>query len=105
MVPLLNSTDTVEEFEDRIMQKKMKIPKMSIKNSGNSFENCYGEERMPLRHKKVGSGEMVHLSSKIRLFTSIGTNNALVSTWHLYLQQLTIIITAYVETDLLYTHT
>lgn len=54
MVSLLNSTDTVEEFEDRIMQKKMKIPKMSIKNSGNSFENCYGEERMPLRHKKVG---------------------------------------------------
>lgn len=54
MVSLLNSTDTVEEFEDRIMQKKMKIPKMSIKNSGNSFDNCYGEERMPLRHKKVG---------------------------------------------------
>lgn len=56
MVSLLNSTDTVEEFEDRIMQKKMKIPKMSIRNSGNSFENCYGEERMPLRHKKVGFG-------------------------------------------------
>lgn len=57
MVSLLNSTDTVEEFEDRIMQKKMKIPKMSIKNSGNSFENCYGEERMPLRHKKVGCAD------------------------------------------------
>lgn len=58
MVSLLNSTDTVEEFEDRIMQKKMKIPKMSIKNSGNSFDNCYGEERMPLRHKKVGCGQI-----------------------------------------------
>uniref|UniRef100_A0A8C4IUX9 BEN domain-containing protein 5 n=1 Tax=Dicentrarchus labrax TaxID=13489 RepID=A0A8C4IUX9_DICLA len=41
-----------EEFEDSIMQKKMKIPKMSIKNSGNSIENNFGEERMPLRHKK-----------------------------------------------------
>lgn len=51
----LHFTDTVEEFEDRIMQKKMKIPKMSIKNSGNSIENSFGEERMPLRHKKVGS--------------------------------------------------
>lgn len=45
--------DTVEEFEDCIMQKKMKIPKMSIKNSGNSLENSFGEQRMPLRHKKV----------------------------------------------------
>ncbi|XP_030289230.1 cytosolic carboxypeptidase 6 isoform X4 [Sparus aurata] len=44
---------TVEEFEDSIMQKKMKIPKMSIKNSGNSIENSFGEERMPLRHKKA----------------------------------------------------
>ncbi len=33
----------------------MKIPKMSIKNSGNSIENNFGEERVPLRHKKVGS--------------------------------------------------
>uniref|UniRef100_A0A3Q4BX38 BEN domain-containing protein 5 n=1 Tax=Mola mola TaxID=94237 RepID=A0A3Q4BX38_MOLML len=37
-----------------IMQKKMKIPKMSIKNSGSSVENSFGEERMPLRHKKEG---------------------------------------------------
>lgn len=50
----LHFTETVEEFEDRIMQKKMKIPKMSLKNSGNSIENSFGEERMPLRHKKVG---------------------------------------------------
>uniref|UniRef100_A0A3B4ZWL7 BEN domain-containing protein 5 n=1 Tax=Stegastes partitus TaxID=144197 RepID=A0A3B4ZWL7_9TELE len=41
-----------------ITQKKMKIPKMSIKNSGNSIENSFGEERMPLRHKKVGSPEV-----------------------------------------------
>lgn len=54
----LHSTDTVEEFEDSIMQKKMKIPKMSIKNSGNSIENNFGEERMPLRHKKVGSPKL-----------------------------------------------
>ena len=53
----LHFTDTVEEFEDRIMQKKMKIPKMSIKNSGSSVENSFGEERMPLRHKKVGRRE------------------------------------------------
>ncbi|XP_065325802.1 BEN domain-containing protein 5 isoform X2 [Pelmatolapia mariae] len=31
----------------------MKIPKMSTKNSGNSIENNFGEERMPLRHKKA----------------------------------------------------
>uniref|UniRef100_A0A3B4T1T8 BEN domain-containing protein 5 n=2 Tax=Seriola TaxID=8160 RepID=A0A3B4T1T8_SERDU len=47
-----------EEFEDSIMQKKMKIPKMSIENSGNSIENNFGEERMPLRHKKVGSSTL-----------------------------------------------
>ena len=41
------------------MQKKMKIPKMSIKNSGNSIENNFGEERMPLRHKKVGTPKVV----------------------------------------------
>lgn len=51
-------TDTVEEFEDSITQKKMKIPKMSTKNSGNSIENNFGEERMPLRHKKVGRSEV-----------------------------------------------
>uniref|UniRef100_A0A3Q0RNK7 BEN domain-containing protein 5 n=1 Tax=Amphilophus citrinellus TaxID=61819 RepID=A0A3Q0RNK7_AMPCI len=47
-----------EEFEDSITQKKMKIPKMSTKNSGNSIENNFGEERMPLRHKKVGRPEV-----------------------------------------------
>ncbi|XP_061634944.1 LOW QUALITY PROTEIN: BEN domain-containing protein 5 [Phyllopteryx taeniolatus] len=50
---ILALADAVEEFEDFIMQKKMKIPKMSIKNSGNSIENSFGEERMPLRHKKA----------------------------------------------------
>uniref|UniRef100_A0A3B5LSY6 BEN domain-containing protein 5 n=1 Tax=Xiphophorus couchianus TaxID=32473 RepID=A0A3B5LSY6_9TELE len=42
-----------EEFEDSIIQKKMKIPKMSIRNSGKSIENNFGEERLPLRHKKA----------------------------------------------------
>lgn len=59
MLLCLHFTDTVEEFEDSIMQKKMKIPKMSIKNSGNSIENSFGEERMPLRHKKVGTPKVV----------------------------------------------
>lgn len=31
----------------------MKIPKMSIQYSGNSIENHYEEDRLPLRHKKV----------------------------------------------------
>lgn len=109
MVLLLNSTDTVEEFEDRIMQKKMKIPKMSIKNSGNSFDNCYGEERMPLRHKKVGCGQINTTSVLIRkvFIIHLVTNFALFFPSHLYLyfQQLIAIITAYVETDLLCTHT
>ncbi|KAM9385360.1 LOW QUALITY PROTEIN: BEN domain-containing protein 5 [Pholidichthys leucotaenia] len=50
---ILALADTIEEFEDSIIQKKMKIPKMSLKNSGNAIENNFGEERMPLRHKKV----------------------------------------------------
>ncbi|XP_072245669.1 BEN domain-containing protein 5-like isoform X1 [Leuresthes tenuis] len=50
---ILALADTVDEFEDSITQKKMKIPKMSVKNSGNSIENNFGEERMPLRHKKA----------------------------------------------------
>lgn len=109
MVLLLNSTDTVEEFEDRIMQKKMKIPKMSIKNSGNSFDNCYGEERMPLRHKKVGCGVINSpsvLTKKVFIIYVV-TIFALFFPSHLYLyfQQLIVIITAYVETDLLCTHT
>ncbi|XP_061594198.1 BEN domain-containing protein 5 isoform X2 [Cololabis saira] len=49
---ILALADTVEEFEESITRKKMKIPKMSIKTSGNSFENNFGEDRMPLRHKK-----------------------------------------------------
>uniref|UniRef100_A0A3Q0RSC6 BEN domain containing 5 n=1 Tax=Amphilophus citrinellus TaxID=61819 RepID=A0A3Q0RSC6_AMPCI len=47
------------EFEDSITQKKMKIPKMSTKNSGNSIENNFGEERMPLRHKKEVAAAVV----------------------------------------------
>nr|XP_057929415.1 BEN domain-containing protein 5 isoform X2 [Doryrhamphus excisus] len=64
---ILALADTVEELEDFIMQKKMKIPKMSIKSSGNSVANSFGEERMPLRHKKALSqdhGRPVSNSSK-----------------------------------------
>ncbi|XP_030228468.1 BEN domain-containing protein 5 [Gadus morhua] len=50
---ILALAETVEEFEDSIMQKKMKIPKMSIKYSGNSIENHFEEDRLPLRHKKA----------------------------------------------------
>ncbi|CAL8253726.1 unnamed protein product [Merluccius merluccius] len=50
---ILALAETVEEFEDSIMQKKMKIPKMSIQYSGNSIENHFEEDRLPLRHKKV----------------------------------------------------
>ncbi|XP_067250693.1 BEN domain-containing protein 5 isoform X2 [Chanodichthys erythropterus] len=42
------------------MQKKMKIPKMSNRNT---VENHLGEERMPLRHKKVQSQEQQRASS------------------------------------------
>uniref|UniRef100_A0A8C7Y2V9 BEN domain-containing protein 5 n=1 Tax=Oryzias sinensis TaxID=183150 RepID=A0A8C7Y2V9_9TELE len=51
---ILALADTVEEFEESLTQKKMKIPKMSIRNSGNP-ENSFGEDRMPLRHKKASS--------------------------------------------------
>ncbi|XP_051928828.1 BEN domain-containing protein 5 isoform X1 [Hippocampus zosterae] len=64
---ILALADAVEEFEDFIMQKKMKIPKMSIKNSGNSIENSFGGERVPLRHKKALSqdhGRPISNSSK-----------------------------------------
>uniref|UniRef100_A0A674DD24 BEN domain containing 5 n=1 Tax=Salmo trutta TaxID=8032 RepID=A0A674DD24_SALTR len=45
--------DNIDEFEHNIMQKKMKIPKMSTRNMGYSVENHFGEERLPLRHKKA----------------------------------------------------
>lgn len=64
---LTHFTDSVEEFEDSITQKKMKIPKMSIRNSGKSIENNFGEERLPLRHKKALSydhGKPLSNSSK-----------------------------------------
>uniref|UniRef100_A0A3B4BD78 BEN domain-containing protein 5 n=1 Tax=Periophthalmus magnuspinnatus TaxID=409849 RepID=A0A3B4BD78_9GOBI len=54
---ILALADSLEDFEDCIMQKKMKIPKMSIKNSGISIENNFGEDRMPLRHKKEMEAE------------------------------------------------
>ncbi|XP_058641792.1 BEN domain-containing protein 5 isoform X2 [Onychostoma macrolepis] len=46
----ITNPESIEEFEHSIMQKKMKIPKMSNRNT---VENHFGEERMPLRHKKL----------------------------------------------------
>uniref|UniRef100_A0A672PJR7 BEN domain-containing protein 5 n=1 Tax=Sinocyclocheilus grahami TaxID=75366 RepID=A0A672PJR7_SINGR len=46
---ILALAESIEEFEHSIMQKKMKIPKMSNRNT---VENHFGEERVPLRHKK-----------------------------------------------------
>uniref|UniRef100_A0A674DBQ7 BEN domain containing 5 n=1 Tax=Salmo trutta TaxID=8032 RepID=A0A674DBQ7_SALTR len=50
---ILALADNIDEFEHNIMQKKMKIPKMSTRNMGYSVENHFGEERLPLRHKKA----------------------------------------------------
>ncbi|RXN34600.1 BEN domain-containing 5 [Labeo rohita] len=57
---ILALAESIEEFEHSIMQKKMKIPKMSNRNT---VENHFGEERMPLRHKKVQSQEQQRASS------------------------------------------
>uniref|UniRef100_A0A9J8CAE2 BEN domain-containing protein 5 n=1 Tax=Cyprinus carpio carpio TaxID=630221 RepID=A0A9J8CAE2_CYPCA len=56
----ITNPESIEEFEHSIMQKKMKIPKMSNRNT---VENHFGEERMPLRHKKVQSQEQQRASS------------------------------------------
>ncbi|XP_041913466.1 BEN domain-containing protein 5 isoform X3 [Alosa sapidissima] len=50
--------ENIEEFEHSIMQKKMKIPKMSSRNTGSIIENHFGEERLPLRHKKAQAQDM-----------------------------------------------
>ncbi|XP_036435090.1 BEN domain-containing protein 5 isoform X1 [Colossoma macropomum] len=60
---ILALADSIEEFENSIMQKKMKIPKMSTRNAGHAVENHFGEERMPLRHKKVQSQEQQRANS------------------------------------------
>uniref|UniRef100_A0A8C1PBU6 BEN domain-containing protein 5 n=1 Tax=Cyprinus carpio TaxID=7962 RepID=A0A8C1PBU6_CYPCA len=57
---ILALAESIEEFEHSIMQKKMKIPKMSNRNT---VENHFGEERVPLRHKKVQSQEQQRASS------------------------------------------
>ncbi|XP_066500838.1 BEN domain-containing protein 5-like isoform X9 [Hoplias malabaricus] len=59
----LAEEDNIEEFENSIMQKKMKIPKMSTRNAGHAVDNHFGEERMSLRHKKVQSQEQQRTSS------------------------------------------
>ncbi|XP_026857101.2 BEN domain-containing protein 5 [Electrophorus electricus] len=61
---ILALADSIEEFEDSIMQKKMKIPKMSTRNAGHAVENHFGDERIPLRHKKVHPPEQQKASSK-----------------------------------------
>ncbi|XP_031430500.1 BEN domain-containing protein 5 isoform X2 [Clupea harengus] len=50
---ILALAENIEEFEHSIMQKKMKIPKMSSRNTGSIIGNHFGEERLPLRHKKA----------------------------------------------------
>ncbi|KAG9270853.1 BEN domain-containing protein 5 isoform X1 [Astyanax mexicanus] len=60
---ILALADSIEEFEHSIMQKKMKIPKMSTRNAVHAVENHFGEERMPLRHKKVHPHEHHRASS------------------------------------------
>ncbi|KAL4634900.1 BEN domain-containing protein 5 isoform X1 [Arapaima gigas] len=50
---ILALAENIEEFEHSIMQKKMKIPKLSTKDVANSVENHIGEDRLPLRHKKA----------------------------------------------------
>ncbi|XP_062411976.1 BEN domain-containing protein 5 [Sardina pilchardus] len=55
---ILALAENIEEFEHSIMQKKMKIPKMSSRNAGSIIENHFGEERLPLRHKKAQAQDM-----------------------------------------------
>ncbi|KAJ7986607.1 hypothetical protein DPEC_G00341630 [Dallia pectoralis] len=50
---LLALADNIDEFKHSVKQKKMKIPKMTTRNMGNSAENHFAEERLPLRHKKA----------------------------------------------------
>ncbi|GAA6092682.1 BEN domain-containing protein 5 [Tachysurus ichikawai] len=50
---ILALADSIEELDISIMQKKMKIPKMTTRNSGHAIDNHFSEERVPLRHKKV----------------------------------------------------
>uniref|UniRef100_W5MSM8 BEN domain-containing protein 5 n=1 Tax=Lepisosteus oculatus TaxID=7918 RepID=W5MSM8_LEPOC len=49
---ILALAENIEEFEHSIMQKKMKIPKLSTNALDNSVENHFGEELLPLKHKK-----------------------------------------------------
>ncbi|XP_048861096.1 BEN domain-containing protein 5 [Brienomyrus brachyistius] len=50
---ILALAENIEEFEHSIMQKKMKIPKLSNRDMANAVENHFGEDQLPLRHKKV----------------------------------------------------
>lgn len=50
---ILALAENIQEFEHSILQKKMKIPKLSTKDVVKSQQNHFGEEPMPLRHKKA----------------------------------------------------
>lgn len=50
---ILALAENIQEFEHSILQKKMKIPKLSTKDVEKSEQNHFGEEPMPLRHKKA----------------------------------------------------
>ncbi|MBN3279995.1 BEND5 protein, partial [Polyodon spathula] len=50
---ILALAENIQEFEHSILQKKMKIPKLSTKDVEKSQQNHFGEEPMPLRHKKA----------------------------------------------------
>lgn len=65
--------ENIEEFEHSIMQKKMKIPKMSSRNTGSIIGNHFGEERLPLRHKKVSkvTPEPIHGNSNIYKYVTL----------------------------------
>ncbi|KAG2463988.1 BEN domain-containing protein 5 [Polypterus senegalus] len=50
---ILALSENIQEFENSILQKKMKIPKMSSNDMDNSPQNHFEEDAMPLRHKKA----------------------------------------------------
>ncbi|TSN76556.1 BEN domain-containing protein 5 [Bagarius yarrelli] len=68
---ILALAESVEELDNSIMQKKMKIPKMATRNSGHVIENHFGEERMPLRHKKVHCQEHQRASNSSKSLAAV----------------------------------
>ncbi|MCI4380764.1 hypothetical protein PGIGA_G00243810 [Pangasianodon gigas] len=68
---ILSLADSIEELDNSIMQKKMKIPKMTTRNAGHAIENHFGEERMPLRHKKVQCQEQQRASNSSKSLAAV----------------------------------